>query len=84
MRISFCRGCMRSNTNKQIGSAIFGLLRHPEPHDSVQLKGAFHGERRLDVGEYRIVQAVVGDTVQILVIGKRNDGEVYKAWQRMK
>lgn len=69
---------------KQVASAIFRLLRNPEPHDSVQLKGATRGERRVDVGEYRIVYSVAGDTVQILVIGKRNDDEVYRVWERMK
>jgi mRNA-degrading endonuclease RelE of RelBE toxin-antitoxin system len=37
-----------------------------------------------DAGEYRIVYAVSDDTVEVLVIGKRNDAQVYKQWERMK
>ena len=69
---------------KQVGSAILGLLRDPEPHDSRQLKGAHHSERRLDVGEYRVIYRLNADTVEVLVIGKRNDDEVYKMWNRIK
>lgn len=75
---------LQAKQYKQVGSAIFGLLRNPEPHDSKQLTAAKDGERRVDVGEYRIVYAVLGETVQILVIGKRNDDEVYKMWNRSK
>ncbi|HEX8612684.1 MAG TPA: type II toxin-antitoxin system RelE/ParE family toxin [Telluria sp.] len=75
---------LQAKQYKQVGSAILGLLRNPEPHDSKQLNGAKNGERRVDVGEYRIVYAVVVDTVEILVIGKRNDDEVYKMWERSR
>lgn len=68
---------------KQVGKTIFKLLSDPEPHDSQPLKGAERGERRVDVGEYRIIYAVSEDTVQVLVIGKRNDDEVYDIWKRM-
>jgi mRNA interferase RelE/StbE len=69
---------------KQIGRAVLGLLRNPDPHDSAILKGAKEGERRVDAGEYRIIYTVDDDTIEILVIGKRNDSEVYKQWERMK
>jgi mRNA-degrading endonuclease RelE of RelBE toxin-antitoxin system len=38
--------------------------------------------RRNDVGEYRIVYDVQGDTLRVLVVGKRNDDAVYKALKR--
>lgn len=69
---------------RQVGKAIFKLLDNPEPHDSQPLKGAENGERRVDVGEYRIIYSVSGDVVAVLVIGKRNDDEVYKVWERMQ
>ena len=69
---------------KQIGRAVLGLLRDPEPHDSSLLKGAKNRERRIDAGEYRIVYAVTDDTIEVLVIGKRNDSDVYKQWERIK
>ncbi|MGS0979313.1 type II toxin-antitoxin system RelE family toxin [Burkholderia glumae] len=69
---------------RQVVSAVLGLLTNPEPHDSQQMRGATRGERRLDVGEYRVVYAVNGDVVEVLVIGNRNDGDVYKQWERSK
>jgi len=75
---------LQSKQYRQVGQAVFNLLSNPIPHDSIVLKGAKRGERRLDIGEYRVIYAIVSDTVEILVIGKRNDDEVYKIWERMK
>jgi len=61
-----------------------GLLKEPYPHDSAELKGADRGERRVDVGEYRVVYTFENDTISILVIGPRNDDEVYRIWERMR
>lgn len=69
---------------RQVGSTIFGLFNNAEPHDSKVLKGAERGERRVDVGEYRIIYTVSDDLIEILVIGKRNDDDVYKTWERMR
>lgn len=69
---------------RQVGSAIFGLLSNAAPHDSRPLKGAQHGECRVDAGEYRIIYSVTADRIEVLVIGKRNDDDVYKIWERMK
>lgn len=69
---------------RQVGSAIFGLLNNPAPHDSRPMKGAQRGECRVDVGEYRIIYSVSEDRIEVLVIGRRNDDEVYKIWERMK
>jgi mRNA interferase RelE/StbE len=69
---------------RQVVSSVLALLKNPEPHDSQPLRGAARGERRLDVGEYRIVYCVDSETVEVLVVGKRNDGEVYKQWGRQK
>jgi mRNA interferase RelE/StbE len=38
--------------------------------------------RRLRAGEFRIIFAVDGETVQVRLIGKRNDDEIYKALGR--
>lgn len=67
---------------KQLAAAVFSLLAQPLPHDSCPLKGALRGERRLDVGEYRIIYCATATAIDILVIGKRNDNAVYKAWNR--
>jgi len=69
---------------RQVVSAILGLLDNREPHDSQQLRGGKHGERRVDVGEYRVIYAVTSDVVEILVVGSRNDDAVYRQWERQK
>jgi len=68
---------------RQVVTAMLALLSNPEPHDSQPLRGATRGERRLDAGEYRVIYAIAGETVEVLVVGKRNGDEVYKIWQRM-
>jgi mRNA interferase RelE/StbE len=39
--------------------------------------------RRTDIGEYRIVYRIDGETVKIPLINKRNDDQVYKALKRL-
>lgn len=65
---------------KQVVGTLFGLLKNPEPHDAKQLVG--YPCRRVDAGEYRIVYDNKDGTVRVFLIGKRNDGEVYKALRR--
>ncbi len=67
---------------RQVGKAIFRLLSNAEPADSQALKGAAHNERRVDVGEYRIIYIPNDQEVEVLIIGKRNDDEVYRMWKR--
>lgn len=69
---------------KQVVSALFALLSDPQPHDSKMLKGSRDNNRRIDVGEYRVVYRVAGDEMLILVAGKRNDDEVYKQLKRLR
>jgi mRNA interferase RelE/StbE len=68
---------------RQVVSAILGLLNNPTPHDSQPLRGASRGDRRLDAGEYRIIYVIEDETIEVLVVGKRNGDEVYKIWERM-
>lgn len=65
---------------KQVVSMMFNLLKDPAPHDSRILQG--YPYRRVDFGEYRIVYRVQDECLQILVMGKRNDDEVYKKLTR--
>lgn len=67
---------------KQIVSMVFDLLKNPFPQDSRVLNG--YPYRRVDFGEYRVVYQVNDESLQILVIGKRNDDEVYKKLARKK
>jgi mRNA interferase RelE/StbE len=61
---------------RQVMKKVIALMVDPEPHDSEPLRG--YPYRRADVGEYRIVYDVAGYTLQMLIIGKRNDDEVYR------
>ena len=66
---------------RQIATKIMELRANPNVHDSIQLKG-YPEYRRTDIGEYRIIHNVDNDILNIFVIGKRNDDEVYKIFQR--
>jgi len=65
---------------KQVVSAIFGLLKNPEPNDSKKLSG--YQYFRIDVGEYRVIYDFDDTLVRVLVSGKRNDDEVYRELKR--
>ena len=67
---------------KQVLLKILDLCRNPDPPDSSQLKNCSEGYRRADTGEYRIIYRVVGDTLEIPFVGKRNDDEVYRRFSR--
>lgn len=67
---------------RQVVSTVLALTREPSPHDSKAMHGAKHGERRVDVGEYRIIYAFSEELVDIIVVGKRNGDEVYKIWNQ--
>lgn len=67
---------------KQIAARIIGLCDNPEPPDSKALHDSPEGYRRADSGEYRIIYRVQGDILEIHLIGKRNDDEVYRRFTR--
>jgi len=61
---------------RQIVKKVFALLEEPRPHDSEELRG--YPFLRNDVGEYRVIYDVQGDTLRLILVGKRNDAEVYR------
>ena len=61
---------------RQIIKKVFALLEDPRPHDSEELRG--YPFLRTDVGEYRIIYDLQGDTLRLIIVGKRNDDEVYR------
>ena len=69
----------------QIDKKLFSLREDPFPSDSKKLSG-YADYYRVDSGEYRIIYHLNSDgVVSILyidLIGKRNDGEVYKKFSR--
>lgn len=74
---------LQAKQARQLGTKIQDLRKDPSPpQDSSQLKG--YPYRRADMGEYRIIYSVSEDTLQILIVGKRNDDEVYKKLRRTK
>ena len=66
---------------KQLVNTLFALLKNPTPHDSQLLKG--YSYRRVDCGEYRIIYQIQTDELQVILIGKRNDDDVYKKLKRL-
>jgi len=56
----------------------------PMPSDTKELSG-YSGYYRVDSGDYRIVYRFNSqeDLVEILLVGKRNDDEVYKQLKRL-
>ena len=60
----------------QIARKVEELLNDPYPPDSLRLKG--YSALRVDSGEYRIIYQVTEKWIFILIVGKRNDSEVYK------
>jgi mRNA interferase RelE/StbE len=66
---------------RQIAEKLRQLAADPTALPSEALKG-YAPMRRLKSGEFRIIFAVEADVVQIRLIGKRNDDEIYKALER--
>lgn len=69
---------------KQVVSAIFSLLNNPKPFDTKLLAG-YDKLYRKDIGEFRIIYRYFQETekVFIVLVGKRNDDEVYKLLRRL-
>lgn len=75
---------LQPKISAQISKKILSLNVDPLPADSKQLSG-YPGYYRVDSGEYRIVYRFSSDEdlVEIILVGKRNDDEVYKKLDRM-
>ena len=67
----------------QVYDAVEALRVNPEPEDSRELAGnVAPRRRRKDVGEYRIIYWHDEEYLYIDVVGKRNDGDVYRKAKR--
>lgn len=53
-----------------------------QPNDSKLLKGLEEQYYRVDVGEFRIIYQKDKINTYIFLVGKRNDGEVYRLFKR--
>jgi mRNA interferase RelE/StbE len=68
--------------HKQVVTQLFRLLSIPYPTDSKKLTG-YKELMRVNCGEYRIIYRVEEETVNVPLIGKRNDNEIYKLLERL-
>lgn len=71
-----------SKHRNQIAKKIEALRHNPMPQDSIALQGKLRQFRRVDVGEYRIIYHFKDDVLFIVVIGKRNDDDIYRRMKR--
>lgn len=62
---------------RQILLAVLELAADPFPPGAKLLQATTDKFYRVRVGDYRIIYRVVGDDLQIRLIGRRADGEVY-------
>ncbi len=67
---------------KQIVIKIKQLAVNGHLHDCKLLKGNLSGYYRMDVGEFRVIYLLEQKQLIIPMIGKRNDGEVYKLMEK--
>lgn len=74
-------GGLPSKQARQIAERLLLLAQDPERAPSEPLKG-YAPMRRMRSGEYRIIYAVEGGLLQVRLIGKRNDDDIYKALER--
>ena len=81
--LDFLKG-LQPKIAAQIAKKTLSLNIDPLPADSKQLKG-YPGYYRVDSGEYRIVYRFKPkeDLVEVILVGKRNDDDVYKKLDRL-
>lgn len=66
---------------RQVWNKVVSLMKDPRPNDSIDIK---EGYFRTDIGEYRIVYRFDTQCLYLAVVGKRNDGEVYRKFENKK
>ncbi|MBE9100554.1 type II toxin-antitoxin system RelE family toxin [Vacuolonema iberomarrocanum] len=81
--LKFLKG-LQPKIAAQIAKKVLALNVDPLPTDSKALSG-YPGYYRVDSGEYRIVYRFYPkeDLVEVVLVGKRNDDEVYKQLRRL-
>ena len=69
---------------RQIKDRILSMQDDPMPKDSKKLLG-YEKYSRIDIGEYRIIYRYEckKDLITIVLIGKRNDNEIYRIAKRV-
>ena len=66
----------------QVSRKVWDLKINTFPNDSKKMEGSkeFY---RVDIGEYRIIYKVNLLVIDVALIGKRNDDEVYRKFKRL-
>jgi len=78
-----CLVDLQTKQFKQVMLNIIRLTKDPYPNDSQKLAG--YPYYRIDTGEFRIIYDVGSEeTVRIILVGKRNDDEVYKRLRNLR
>ena len=67
---------------QQILMRLEDLAKNPPPLDQVALKGNLRNYSRISSGEYRIIFTIADNNLQIVLVGKRNDAEIYNILSR--
>ena len=66
---------------EQVNGKIIAMQESPFPPDTKRIKGM--DWYRVDIGEFRIIFNVHSGVLDVPLIGKRNDDEVYKQLKRL-
>ena len=65
---------------RQVWNKIVALMKDPRPNDSIDLGEGFF---RTSIGEFRIAYRFDDKTLSVIIVGKRNDDEIYKRLKRL-
>ena len=81
--LDFLKG-LQPKIAAQIAKKVLALNVDPLPADSKELSG-YRGYYRVNSGEYRIIYQFKADEdlVEVILVGKRNDDDVYKRLERL-
>jgi len=74
---------LESKQFKQLAKRVFGLQNETFPNDMRHMTG-WPGYYRLDNGEFRIIYLPKELVIEISCIGKRNDDQVYRDFERLQ
>jgi mRNA interferase RelE/StbE len=67
---------------RQIYEKTIALVLDPRPAASTELK-AHKGFLRMRVGDFRVIYRVAPELIEVVLIDKRSDDEVYKHLERL-
>jgi mRNA interferase RelE/StbE len=67
---------------RQIVSRIDLLAGDPASVPTERLRGG-DGERRMKVGEFRVIYAIAANILEIVLIDRRNDDKTYRKFRRL-